>query len=1828
MSMKKGTKVLALFLALVTVFTGMSWDFSRAKAEGESTAAGTLADGKITFDNIDVKTLEEAGFTSTRFLTATGTAVAGEVDKSPSEHWFSGQSGYADGVSVTAKNDGLKPNTATEDDRYFLYTPYSYEDFKISTTIYYGAYAGVVFGEKNVYPTKDGTSGSVAVFFNSGRIHIMGAVDYSTAVITRGTKAAKSPNGTATGYAIFNNGAGDTIKGNAGTAYTLNVMKQGKHLTVWISGGSGVMTIDITDGYKTGWIGLQAKGYHSDCGGFQSLEVKKINAVESQQLDNVPMSDLDDMGYTASVGATLTKDSVADAFFSGKTNSAATITTKNDGVKALATGGSVSALNIPYVYENFRLEAEVYHGQLIGVAAGSATSYPRQAGMISVFYNIYNSKVMLQMEGAFQSSTLKRVGGIAGPNAYQFCPTENGSKIDGAKEQTFTIVLEVRNKVMTVWMEGYDGYVTASVADTYTTDKISLIARKPAADGGGFKSYTITNLDAGDAQNFDNVKLNNLDAAGYTATKYNGSGTVIGTENTVSSYWFSGQSGYADSASVIAKNDGLKPTTTGITTQHTTLNLPCVYDNFRIKATAYKGQVVGIAIGKENKGPWATSDSISVYFNGKYIELKGAVQLGSVNAEGGQEHSTTASQSMYHFVPKKDGVANGATEWGEERTIVVELQNGILSAWLEGYEGIVRFKVADSYTTGNIALFSRRYDDNGGGLKSYEIEKLPATSNIGTTVDLGGYTSFDRVDVAELEEAGFTAALYDRTSGEKITDADTKVSSHWFAGEVGKTETKVAVTSNDGLKAKTTVADGRMTVLNTPYTYEDFRISTEVYWGASTGIVLGARETFPVGATDAGIWIYFNANQIQISGAGIDLDSVVTTEGGKWNTNYAPTYIFKPHADYSVQSGQVYKLDVEMKAGVLTVWVDGYSGMLSAKVSEAFEGGMIGLAARQYDGDGGGLKSLTVEELNGDIVKSYTSEEFAAYRQADGYTVPAYKNYLFAGWYTSERCALEDAVSADTTAIESGEVYVKFVPRYVLSTKAQISANLINGDLTDDAVGSIRFCTTVDTLQYAQVGFDISYMKGSTNVTKTFASNQVYREIKAIGSITYQPTQFCNVSQYFKACTINNIGEDYYGAEFTVTPFWKTLDGTVVKGDTVVKSINQGRNRQYLSGKTALFVGDSIQAGNNFTGEGDLPIGWAQRMQRYGMVTENIAKKGWALTTTETSGRSQIVTQLETASKSAYDFVLLEGGVNDVRIDQDNANITIAYGEIKEADAAFDTTTIAGAMQDLIVKTQTKFPDATIVYIINHYFGATSENMAKYVQMVKEACRVHGITYVDLSDTDTYPSLEPLQKKSSAYIPDNLHPNAAGYELSTPVIADHLRMLVTGELVSTVYVSDTGTDQTGYGTVARPYRTLNYAIDAVADGGTVCITDSCTIDKENAWKAHGKTVTIRGTQENAASVLYGADDLPRLCINDGAYFTNMKLKLLSTTANSVHAEGNPVTIAEDVVVEGVKEIYGGSRFSEVQSTDLKLYAGTYEKIFGGSYEKKVLGDTHVTVGGSVNLGIADTTKWSNHEHVYMLYGAGDKGSVAGDTYVTVEEGASFIYVYGGGRSAGSEVSGSTNVVFSGNAMSVYGGSYQGTTAAASVKILGGTVQQVFGGCEDASMTGDVNISVLGGEVSRRIYGGCYNDFNGSWKTNYSVTGCIGVEIGGNANLSLNTDFDRGINAVSRYGSAIDGEYGILIFNDGTYDTYKNKIGSTYFSGNFQKYNYLVNAAARGKVSVQSGKLKVVPNEGYTATVAVENGAALEPDGDGMYTLPELETTASRKTVTVTFAAAQ
>ena len=204
-------------------------------------------------------------------------------------------------------------------------------------------------------------------------------------------------------------------------------------------------------------------------------------------------------------------------------------------------------------------------------------------------------------------------------------------------------------------------------------------------------------------------------------------------------------------------------------------------------------------------------------------------------------------------------------------------------------------------------------------------------------------------------------------------------------------------------------------------------------------------------------------------------------------------------------------------------------------------------------------------EMNGkdksDLVKVVEYEDIAVYRTQNNYTAPdaPVAGYVFSGWYKDQDCT--KALATDAT---SGAAYAKFVKAEVLTAKAQIGVEK-DGSVPENQT-SLRFVTTVDSLQYQQVAFMIS--KRNANGTYTDAKNTadfdensktVYKTLYAIGSdsqvIEYDPSVFSSTSKYFKAWTLSGIPASEYSTKIKVTPYWITLDGTKVLGTTTVKTI-------------------------------------------------------------------------------------------------------------------------------------------------------------------------------------------------------------------------------------------------------------------------------------------------------------------------------------------------------------------------------------------------------------------------------------------------------------------------------------------------------------------------------------------------------------------------------------------------------------------------------------------------------------------------------------------------
>ena len=106
-----------------------------------------------------------------------------------------------------------------------------------------------------------------------------------------------------------------------------------------------------------------------------------------------------------------------------------------------------------------------------------------------------------------------------------------------------------------------------------------------------------------------------------------------------------------------------------------------------------------------------------------------------------------------------------------------------------------------------------------------------------------------------------------------------------------------------------------------------------------------------------------------------------------------------------------------------------------------------------------------------------------------------------------------------------------------------------------------------------------------------------------------------------------------------------------------------------------------------------------------------------------------------------------------------------------------------------------------------------------------------------------------------------------------------------------VYVSSNGLD-TNIGTVNAPFQTLDKALAVVVDGGEIVLQNTVTI---NAWESHNKEVSITG---GTLKMTWSSD----IVINDSVNFYNINLLVNSKT--NVYANGNSVTIGENVVWTG------------------------------------------------------------------------------------------------------------------------------------------------------------------------------------------------------------------------------------------------------------------------------------------------------------------------------------
>ena len=210
---------------------------------------------------------------------------------------------------------------------------------------------------------------------------------------------------------------------------------------------------------------------------------------------------------------------------------------------------------------------------------------------------------------------------------------------------------------------------------------------------------------------------------------------------------------------------------------------------------------------------------------------------------------------------------------------------------------------------------------------------------------------------------------------------------------------------------------------------------------------------------------------------------------------------------------------------------------------------MTVLAAWMFDGEASVAYAL--EDNYYFVEPTENGVEITENMTAPKPTTEGKETYIFAGYFAEETC------ETPITETTSEKVYKKFVPAEIMSVKAQVTKGTkIDSDKTD-----MRLVTTVDGLDYKEVGFDV-YFNGATTPVNA-KTTTVYNRIVAAdngNAFGYSPEAFNADSDYFTTVNLVNIANKNFDKTFFIKPYWKTLDGTKVYGMSRITRVSDSYN--------------------------------------------------------------------------------------------------------------------------------------------------------------------------------------------------------------------------------------------------------------------------------------------------------------------------------------------------------------------------------------------------------------------------------------------------------------------------------------------------------------------------------------------------------------------------------------------------------------------------------------------------------------------------------------------
>ena len=320
---------------------------------------------------------------------------------------------------------------------------------------------------------------------------------------------------------------------------------------------------------------------------------------------------------------------------------------------------------------------------------------------------------------------------------------------------------------------------------------------------------------------------------------------------------------------------------------------------------------------------------------------------------------------------------------------------------------------------------------------------------------------------------------------------------------------------------------------------------------------------------------------------------------------------------------------------------------------------------------------------------------------------------------------------------------------------------------------SLRMYAADDVTAWCNARFELPEALDLTNKTLQFDVNQ-YQHVY-IGVALYNSNNELVTSDGFtlrntgwQTFEVNLLGGFAEGmtaadlADIKYINFSSSFEYVKTGRILLVDNVQVYENEQYdtvLKGLNGLYLGDSISEAISYKG-------WAGELaEHYGVNSYNVSVSGATL------ADNGIFSQLAKAPAGVeYDFVMLNGGVNDVWR-------SISLGELTaEGTTEFDTTTAIGALENLFATIKATYPNAKVFYVLNYVCvqaGYPSDSFRNdFAPLARAACEKWGVYCLDLVDNEAFNA--EFDATANVHTYDGVHANTAGYNVLTKYIAPWL----------------------------------------------------------------------------------------------------------------------------------------------------------------------------------------------------------------------------------------------------------------------------------------------------------------------------------------------------------------------------------------------------------------------------------------------------------------------